>query len=46
MAILPLPNNVDGLLLKTRLYDEHRIQSYNNEDDVDKLADALKILLA
>ena len=26
MAILPLPNNVDGLLLKTRLYDEHRIE--------------------
>jgi isopenicillin-N epimerase len=63
MAILPLPNNVDGLLLKTRLYDEHRIeipftkweeqsflrisiQSYNDENDVDKLADALKILLA
>ena len=26
MAILPLPNSVDGLQLKTRLYDEYRIE--------------------
>ncbi|MBT3314851.1 MAG: aminotransferase class V-fold PLP-dependent enzyme [Anaerolineae bacterium] len=62
MAALSLPKGVDGLQLKTRLYDEYNIeipfttwgeqsflrisiQSYNNEDDVDKLADALKVLL-
>lgn len=62
MVASPLPADTDVLLLKNRLYDEHRIevpvhewngnklirisvQGYNTKRDIDKLIDALSILL-
>jgi isopenicillin-N epimerase len=62
LAAAPLPDNTDVVALKSRLYDEYRveipltawgdkklirvsIQGYNTEKDVDRLLEALSVLL-